>query len=146
MSDDPFAPAASAPGAGPQAPCARCGQSVPSDTLSYDDRAELVCRGCSAHSQIHRAQSTAGPTGASTAFVGSVGSLLIALSSCCMTHWVPFLFQALALVGAVGTMVTVLRTENARQTLGWKYPATIACGAVAAVVAVISTVLFIISP
>jgi uncharacterized membrane protein HdeD (DUF308 family) len=117
--------------------CGRCGVEFETLQGKYAPDGTIVCVPCGeALAQAAKGLET---KSASSAFVGAFGSLLIALLSFVFEHKLLFfLFPVLAMAGGAGTAYTALRSERAREALGWKRIPTMVVGLLAVLLGLLS--------
>ena len=93
----------------------------------YAPDGTVVCASCGERlaAQVQQVKSKA----KGSAFIGSFGSVIIALASFCVQHrLVFFLFPVLAIAVGVGTASSALRNPEVAEALGWKRIPTIVVG------------------
>lgn len=120
--------------------CGGCGTSF--DTLQgkYAPDGSIVCAACG--QKLSAQKNALEQKSAGSSFVGAFGCLLIALLSFVLqSRVVFFLFPLIAIAGGIGCAYTAIRSEQARQALGWKRVPTIIVGSLAAFLGLTSLVL-----
>lgn len=121
--------------------CPEC--SVQFDPLKggYNASGQVVCAECAA--KVKAAQSAQKAQAKGSAFIGSVGALLIALASFAVEHRLVFFLFPLAAIGAGGgTALTALKNPESIQALGWKRWPTVVLGILAILFASLSLVAY----
>ena len=122
------------------AACSGCAVSFETLEGKYAPDGSIVCVACG--ERLAASQKAIEKQSAASPFVGAFGSLLIALLSLVLQHrLIFFLFPLLAIAGGVGTAYTALKSEHARQALGWKRIPSIIVGLLAASIGLLSLIL-----
>jgi hypothetical protein len=117
--------------------CGRCGANFETLEGKYAPDGTIVCVPCG--DTLAASAKGLETKSASSAFVGAFGSLLIALLSFVLEHKLLFfLFPLLAIAGGAGTAYTALRSERAREALGWKRVPTMIVGSLATLLGIFS--------
>jgi len=119
--------------------CAGCGAQFETLEGKYAPDGSIVCRACG--ERLASSAKLVETKSAGSSFVGAFGSLLIALLSFVLQHrFIFFLFPLLAMAGGAGTAYTAIRSERAREALGWKRIPTIVVGTIALLLGLLSLI------
>lgn len=121
--------------------CPEC--SVEFDPLQggYNTAGEVVCAACAAKTKEARVAQEAQAKG--SAFIGSVGAVLIALASFAVEHRLMFfLFPLVAIGVGGGTALSAMKNPESIRALGWKRWPTVALGLLAILFATLSLVAY----
>jgi hypothetical protein len=119
--------------------CGRCGTSFDPLQGKYAPDGTIVCVPCG--EALAATAKSVEKKSAGSAFVGAFGSLLIALLSFVFQHaLIFFLFPVLAIAGGAGTAYTALRSQRAREALGWKRIPTVIVGVLAVLLGLLSLI------
>jgi hypothetical protein len=117
--------------------CGRCGVEFETLQGKYAPDGTIVCVPCG--EALAASAKGLETKSASSAFVGALGSVLIALLSFVLEHkFLFFLFPVLAIAGGAGTAYTALKNERAKEALGWKRVPTVIVGALAVLLGLLS--------
>ena len=99
-------------------PCTRCGTAIDPSTAHYSETGDLVCVACKSFEDVDSADHRA-----AMSFLGAAGGgMMVGIISICFNPI--FLMSGLAIAGCAGTLLTLWRSPQYHERMGWRVAAT----------------------